>query len=280
MSVPGVNRPTLLIGGSGFLGKAVARRFDTLGHKVTVTTRSGAGDTTACDVGDPEMLGQLLSKLQPSVIVNCAVIPDFAPQTLARQYPVNVLAPGVMALYAKATGAHLVQASASLIYGAKAVRVDDSSPVAPDTDYGHAKLLAENLIAASGCRASVLQFCGLYGVGGPSHLGLNRAIDAARQGSAPVIAGSGMAKRNYLFIDDAADAVENVVTQRLTGVWRVASDEVLTIADIMKLVCSAFLPEKEPHYRDGPDAEDQIIVPSADFLKTRSMAEALAVSAP
>jgi len=269
---------TLLIGGGGFLGKAVARRFATVGHSLTITTRHRTAEATACDVADPAILGQLLGELKPSVIINCVASPDFAPRTLTRQYPVNVLAPGVMARYAATTGALLVHASASLIYGATTQQIDDSSPIAPDTDYGEAKLLAEKLVAASGCRAAVLRFCGLYGADGPTHLGLNRAIDAARNGDVPEIVGLGKAKRNYLHVDDAAAAIEHIVTHGLTGVWRVASDEVLSIADIMKLVCNSFLPGKEPQHRDGPEAQDQIIVPSPGLLKTRPMAEALVAS--
>lgn len=267
---------TLVTGATGFLGKATVQRLEADGYDVTATGRRKSDGIVECDLADPEALWRMLEDVAPAAVVNCAAEVDFSAASLPRQYAVNVLAPGVIAGWAAARGAHLVHASTILVHGIRTRRIGPNSPLKPDSDYGRAKLLAEQLIEASGCKHTLLRFCGLYGTGGPSHLGLNRAIDLARDGTPPVLVGKGKALRNYLYVDDASTMIVHCLKTELVGTHLAAGSESLRFADMLHLICTRFLADRAPERRDGSEAEDQVVELSPGLPGTRPMAQVLA----
>lgn len=264
----------LVFGARGFLGRAVVATARGAGLVVVGVGRGGDVDIT-CDVGNPGALERALSDAEPSAVVNCAVRVEFGDASLAELFPVNALAPGVMAAWCRRASAHLVHASTTLVHGARAELIEPSTPFKPDTVYGHSKLIAEELVDGAGCDAAVIRLCGIYGAGGPGHLSLNRVIDAARAGSPPTVTGRGTARRNYIHVDDAALVLVDAVRRRLVGVHLAAGPETLTIASMMQIVCDVLLPGTTPIHVEGSEAADQIVVHAPGLPAGRPMAEAL-----
>lgn len=264
----------LVLGASGFLGSATVAAARRQG--LDVVSASRAEDTDfRCDVADPAELTRVLSAARVNAVVNCAVDADFGSGVLARQYGVNALAPAVIARWAARTGAHLVQVSATLVHGGRTEAVNAFTPVNPDTDYGKSKLLAEQMICASGCIASIVRLGGVFGARGPEHLSINRAIRAARIGTLPELVGEGSARRNYVFVDDAADALIHCVTKQLGGTFLLAGRETLTVRQMVQTVCEVFVPGGSPVRHPGGEARDQVIESSAELPAGRSFREAL-----
>ena len=143
-------------------------------------------------------------------------------------------------------------------------------------DGSHRSRLTEQLIAASGARHCILRIAGVFGSGGPSHLGLNCAIDVASNGTPPLMIGSGKALRNYIYVKDAAEAIVCALREGIEGVHLLAGHEVLSISEMMRALCDIYLPGRHPAIKDGPEASNQVIKPS-DFLpRTRGFRDALA----
>ena len=46
-----------------------------------------------------------------------------------------------------------------------------------------------------------MRFPGIYGFGGPDHLGINVSIKNALNNKRPVLFGDGLARRNYIFVE-------------------------------------------------------------------------------
>jgi UDP-glucose 4-epimerase len=153
--------------------------------------------------------------------------------------------------------------------------IDAQTPIRPDTDYGKSKVLAEELISASGCKAAMVRLGGIFGRRGPDHLGLNRAIRAAAEGRPPTVVGTGRALRNYIHVDDAAEALAQAAVSGLTGTHLLAGSQVLSIADMLQAVCDAYLPGTTPVRADGPEAADQVVEVSGALRPSRPFAEAL-----
>jgi len=191
----------LITGATGFLGSATVSAARSAGLDVTAVSRSALPGHVGVDLEDHPALARILDHVSPAAIINCAAVIDFGSGMLARQYRVNTLAPAVMAGWAARHDALLVQASTIAVHGARVVRVDASTRLNPDTDYGRSKWLAEEMIQAAGCRAAVVRFGGLFGRASGDHLALNAAIRAAGEGTLPTVRGTGMAKRNYVYVE-------------------------------------------------------------------------------
>ena len=266
----------LVTGAAGFLGRSVTRSLKVLGMDIAAVVRQGDGlaERVVCDVADPGALCRVLDATRPACVVNLAAISDFSAGVLPRLYPVNTLAPAILANYCRANGAHLVQASTIAIHERRAARIGPDTPGSPETDYGRSKWLAEQAISASGCRSTVIRFGGIFGSDGPDHLGLNRAIRQARAGDKPTMVGQGSARRNYIYVEDAAAVVTTCVRHALTGVFY-AAGETMTIRGMLQAICDLWLPGEVPRVVDGDEAEDQVVAMSAALGSPRSFREAL-----
>lgn len=228
-----------------------------------------------CDLGDVSAVNNLVQTVAPDAIINCGASVDISKNSLARQVPVNCLAPGILATWASRHGALFVQTSTIVVHGVQVVRADHLAPVQPDTDYARSKSLAEELIKASGCRSTIIRIGGIFGISGPDHLGLNRTIRSAASGTVPTVKGDGAALRNYIHVRDAALALLDATQDELCGVFRLGGSEVLSMKEMLQKVCDVYLPGQSPIYKEGPTTTDQIVEPSPELRASRSFIESL-----
>ncbi|MGH8616795.1 MAG: NAD-dependent epimerase/dehydratase family protein [Burkholderiales bacterium] len=88
--------------------------------------------------------------------------------------------------------------------------------------------------------------------------------------------GDGRARRNYIYVEDAARQIAHALDHRVLGTHVIAGTEVLSVREMLCGVCAAFLPGQHPVLKPGPEAVDQLYAPSLEFPPTRSFAAALA----
>lgn len=267
--------PVLIFGAQGFLGKACVNHFRRKGHDLCAVGRRAADEITQCDMEDPAQIIKLLEATRPSVIINCAAKADFSTNVLSKIYAVNILAPAIIANYAAREKIQFIQASATLVYGARTEKVSLDNQINLDTDYGKSKLLADETILASGCKSAIVRFCGLFGRGGPEHLGLNKVIAEAANGTCPEIYGSGSARRNYLHVSDAANMIFHIADKSLSGTYLAAGSEILSIAEMFQAICDIYIPDSSPRKMQGQEAQDQIITSSPELPAARPFREGL-----
>ena len=270
-----MNSKVMVTGAGGFLGQQTANRLKFAGFDVVGIARQDTVGLVGCDLSQPDTVWNLLNQERPHVIVNCAVSANWGEDVLPELYPINVLMPAVLAAWARSAGAYLIHISGSLVCGSGAEFVSIQSPVSADTDYGRSKLLAEEAILASGVASVILRFGGIFGALGPDHLGLNRAIRGAKSGKRPTIVGSGLAKRNYIHVSDAAAAIEYYISNRLEGIHFCANHEVLSLSEIFQSLCDVYLPGSSPEIKAGNEARDQVTEPSQDLPATLLFRQAL-----
>ena len=265
----------LVTGARGFLGSAACSKLIGAGHDVMGVSRTAHTGTAAADLENSGSVISLLNAVRPNVIVNCAARVDFGIDILPSLFPVNVLLPALMGQWCRTNGGYLVQASTIVVHGAQVREAGYQTPDQPDTDYGRSKWLAEGNIDQSGCRAVSLRLGGLFGRSGPEHLGLNRALRAASRGEPPTLVGQGTARRNYLFVHDAAALVAYCVQSRPEGVRWVGGSQILTMRQMLDTICEVYLPGNRPVSVAGSEAADQIVHHSQDLPNGRSFREAL-----
>jgi UDP-glucose 4-epimerase len=273
-------KSVLLTGYTGFLGRHTLSALRDAGWRVLLAGRKQPEGSTDdayfhIDLEYPETILGLRELVHPDAIVHLACRIGWGGETLEQLYTSNVLATACVAELARHWGASLVFASAALVHGRAATRISSDSLVNPDTDYAKSKVLGEGAILASGVPHCSLRMGGLFGGAGPSHLGLNNAIADAQRGAAPTRVGDGTAKRNYLYVKDAALQCVYALENNIEGNHLLAGTQALSIGEMLNEVCDVLGDGFCPIEKEGGKASDQIIAPSAAFPETRTFRDAL-----
>ena len=255
----------LVTGADGFLGKEVFSILDNKSFDTIGISRNISGENYIyCDLSDPANVIRILDQTKPDFIVNLAAFVDFKKRDLKSFFPVNVLLPAILGNYCKVNDIQLVHSSSIVVHGFSHKFYSKNTEFSPNNSYGESKLLGDNIISASGCKASILRIGGIYGKNGPFHLGINKAIDDAIKGKLPFITGTGAIKRNYIYVKDIAYAIVKCIEERIAGVHYLGG-EIKTIKSMLTDICEVFVPGKQPKYIQGDDSIDQIIENSKYF---------------
>lgn len=277
----------LMTGSTGFTGKRVLSMLRDCGYEIChlVREKKGLEQEFVWDFGGA------LSKNLPhcDVVIHLAAHVDFGGNLDIIQYNVNTVSTIKLAAYAKTHDAYFIFASMAGIHGSQYTLVDESTPINPENHYALSKYLAEEVVKAYLDNYSILRICGIYGLDGPQHLGLNRALsNAIHKRIRPALRGSGKAKRNYICVHDVARWILHLVTKyesKETGVREIfylAGPEIMTIEDYLELIVEIILPGMELERIDGPESRDLVVKASAapfPQIRFRQYLESLVVPA-
>lgn len=268
----------LLTGGSGFLGSRVRAELDRAGAEVLLLGRRAEGPRQwAWDFAGPLPAGLPAA----DVLVHLAAAVDFSPSLDYALYRANVSATARLAVRCVVHGMPLLLASTVGVHGA-AEAPGPATPLAPATHYGLSKLLAEDVARATAPSSMLLRLAGLYGLDGPAHLGLNAAITGAvRQAEPPLLRGPGQARRNYLWVQDAARWIASlageVAAHPLAGtqVRYLAGPEDLSIREYLSAIVDTLLPGREMRREEGGDGADCLVAADPSPVPLTPFAAAL-----
>jgi dTDP-4-dehydrorhamnose reductase len=169
----------LLIGRHGQVGWELHRTLPVLGPVAAI-------DYPEIDLTDPQSIRQWVATVRPQIIVNAAAYTsvDGAEADLEQAMAINGNAPALLAELAHQSDAFLVHFSTSCVFdGTKTDPYLESDPARPVNIYGQTKLVADQAIAASGCRHLILRTSWLYGLRGKNFL---RKILHARRNQEPI----------------------------------------------------------------------------------------------
>jgi nucleoside-diphosphate-sugar epimerase len=139
---------------------------------------------------------------------------------------------------------HFVFFSTAAVYGNTIVPATEETSCAPLGRYARAKLLAEEIVRGACNRHRSLR-CGILRVSNVFGSTTNftrpqgvipRICRAIHDETLMSIWGDGGNTKDYLFLGDFLDAVQTVVMGGLTGTFNVASEQSLSVNDIVSLV--------------------------------------------
>jgi nucleoside-diphosphate-sugar epimerase len=203
------------------------------------------------------------------VLIHLAAQVDFERALEPTLYRVNTVATLHLASAARERNAYFILASTVSVHGADQAYLDEHSPIRPMTHYAMSKYLAEEAVKSHGGPYSLLRLNGIYGLDGPSHLGLNRALSGAfHRREKPVLRGPGKSRRNYICVIDVARWIEHLV-KRYEGSSHkslgpaetiyLAGPEVISIEEYLTQVAAALLPGEDILRREGAESGDIIV---------------------
>jgi UDP-glucose 4-epimerase len=219
----------LVTGASGFVGAAVVSAALDRGHEVTalvgpasrldrLTSVLDDVEIVRADLREAERLEQTVFEVRPAACVHLgaagAVVRENDLDTLLA---VNVLAPAVIARgLARAGAGRLVTAGSSSEYGPVDGVMDERLAPDPDDAYGVSKLagglLARVLGGQAGLETVHMRLFSVYGPGEDQRRLVPSVIRSLLTGT-PVALTPGGQVRDFIYVDDVADALLEAVAQ-------------------------------------------------------------------
>ena len=201
----------VVVGGTGFLGSALLRELHRSGADIRSVSRAerstGPWPHISADILNEAALTKALAGAE--AVFHAAGLAHINSGRIAsgRYDRINVDGTRNVARAAATNGARrIVLASSVAVYGT-GIRgpISESTPSAPDSDYGRTKLLAEQALhsARGNAQSVVLRFAAMYGPGDPGNVTRLARLLQRRQF---VWIGSGMNRKSLLHVEDAVRA--------------------------------------------------------------------------
>jgi UDP-glucose 4-epimerase len=248
-------RRVLVTGGAGFIGSHVGERFARDGYEVRVFDDLSSGARANCEA-DWSLLEHDVcdGAAVDRAVAGCETVIHLAAFTSVPEsfeyfdacYRTNVLGTyHVLEACARHGVRKLVFASSSAVYAelpdAPKTEADCPEPVSP---YAVSKLEGEHLLEAygqaRGLASAALRFFNVYGPRQPADSDYAAAVpiflERGLRGEALTIYGDGRQTRDFVFVQDVADAVFQAARGDAVGVYNVGTGsplEVLALADVI-----------------------------------------------
>lgn len=194
----------VLFGKNGQLGSEFRRSLPGLGNLTCLDYE----DLDLCDI---HALQQALNELKPNLIVNASAYTavDRAETEQETAMKINALAPGVMAEWARNSGAALIHYSTDYVFdGGKGSPYVESDRANPLNMYGKSKLAGEENIQQAGDAYLIFRTSWVYSVGGTGFV--NKVLEWARKNQTLKIVSDQVS--NPTWARDLADAAVSVLS--------------------------------------------------------------------
>lgn len=254
-------------GANGFSGRHLVATLEAAGHAPTAVVRkpSGFSKEVIADLGElvPADFTHIFG--QADVVFHLAAEPDFRLPFKESVYNVNGLAT-LQLINALKKDCHFIFASNALISGIREPHITIDTPDNPEIPYNIAKWMAEEYATRQLEHYTILRIGGIYGLGGPSHLFLNTALNKmVHERAIPTLNNDGKGRRNYLYVKDLCNIMLEIMQQRRTGKFVLAGNEILGMADIFNTAFDVLLKRHERIAVNDQPSADQVIEPNYAF---------------
>jgi len=245
----------LLLGGAGFMGRALAARLQSRGLEVHVVTRAA---TVAMPRGihvhgggieNVELLRRLLPGVGTVVHLASATTPGLSGKAPSLEANLNIGPTlGFLEELQRHADIRLVYVSSGgTVYGNPTLDpVPETAAVAPLSFYGAGKVAIENFLLCfqrvTGSPVAIARPSNLYGPGQPFYQGfgvIRTMLQHVRDGSTMKIWGDGTVVRDFVYIDDVVSALECLMDDaRASGIYNVGSGVGHSLVDLIGIIDS------------------------------------------
>lgn len=218
----------VVTGASGFVGRAVLVALAGRGIPVIAASRSsvppvpGVAPVQVADYRD-------LDPPAGAVLLHLAEPRDMAAAEAAGARHATSVTDLLAGLLAR-SWSHVVYASSAAVYGDGSDRPrQPDEAVEPPTVYGRAKLACEAMVLTRG--GSVARLANVYG---PGMAGNNVISDILAQmcASGPISVRATTPVRDFLWVDDAGEALAVLALRRPGGVFNIGSGRSVSVAEL------------------------------------------------
>ena len=239
-------RRTLVTGAAGFVGSRVTRALVAAGVEVHAVVRSEPGArldgidarVERCDLADPAAVGELVARVQPDVCIHCAWIATPGTYLTSPENSAHELVAERLAVSLVQHGCtRLVGLGTCFEYEPSDGPLSETSPLEPTTPYARAKVAAfSRMREACEGTSTTLAWARLFYLYGPGEdrRRLVPSVVLALLHGEPARTTPGEQRRDFLHVDDVADALVAVAQSNVTGGVNIGSGHAVSVREIVE----------------------------------------------
>jgi len=227
----------LVLGGGGFLGRAVRAALAEAGILTVAPTRSEL-DLAADHAGER---AAALLQATDAVLMLAALTPDKGRGLDPFMQNMRMAAAACAAMQ-KVRPAHVVYVSSDAVYPIDTARITEETGAQPADLYG-VMHLAREVMAKTEVQApvAVLRPTLVYGADDPHNsYGPNRLRRMARKDARITLFGQGEEMRDHILVDDVAELIRLTLCHRSSGTLNLATGRSISYADLARKVAGLF----------------------------------------
>jgi UDP-glucose 4-epimerase len=151
------------------------------------------------------------------------------------------------------------------VYGRPVILpIGESHPLQPLTYYGVSKLAAEKYISVfsqhQGFKSIILRLSTVYGPGEVYDRAIPNFIRRVIKDSPPIIYGSGLDVRDYIYVDDVIDAIITAIHKDCTGTYNIASGKGYTIREVAEKIIQISGKKLKPIFKSTKETPTKIVL--------------------
>ncbi len=265
-------------GGAGFIGSHLGRALAGMGHNVSAADNLSTGFRSSRDKdvslvkGDLEQskfLVRLFEKVRPSIYIHIAGQNDIStswedPVEDYRRTVGGIL--GVLQACRTETVHRIILVSSGEVLtpspGTESEPLDPQLPVNPLSPYGvsHAasEFYLESFAKLLSLKSTIVRFAPVYGPGqtttgegGVIGFAIRQTLLKSTQ-NPPSISGNGLRRRDYIYIDDAVEAILHLISNESEGIFHVGSGVLQSDRDIFREIGKVIGSTYPVHYQANP----------------------------
>ena len=236
----------LVTGANGLVGSRLAPKLAAQGHDVLATGRGprrgeGAFPYVACELTRADELSAMLDQARPELIVHCASMTEVDACEAAPQeaFAINVTATAQLAQTAKAQGAHLIYVSTDYVFDGEAGPYTEDALPNPRGVYALTKHMGEQAVRALAGSWAIARTASVYDWPPAGRMNFGAYLVMALRAGQPVTVFEDQSVSPSL-ASNVAELLAELGTRKLTGLWNVAGDEVVSRVEFGERVCQAF----------------------------------------
>jgi UDP-glucose 4-epimerase len=257
----------LLLGGTGFIGSALARRLQREKRPVHVLGR-----------GQEAQLEHALLQCCTVVHLACSTTPGASAASPSLELGDLALTLRVLDLLKAQPQTHLIFfSSGGTVYGnPQALPVTEGSPLAPLSNHGASKASQEifcEALRTRGHAVTILRPSNAYGPGQAMKggFGLVRTVlEHVRLGTAMEIWGDGGNVRDFVHVDDVAEACARLVSlPEDSGTYNLGSGKGYSVNEVLRMVEEVSGRPVSKTYRPARTVDVRDVVLDISLLETR-----------
>jgi UDP-glucose 4-epimerase len=256
----------MIVGGSGFVGRALRRELSARGHETIVASRRqqpvSGGSSTYVDLTSQTSVDELDLQGADAVCNLAACIPsESTPSTTEECYAINAIGAERLAARAAAAGcSRFIHVASGNAYHPDELYPGEAAQLYPfrhATAYLSSKVAGEILVRGVGHRSgmpvSIVRPSSVYGPGMDRSSVLAKFVELAAEQRAITVTGDGSRRADFVFLDDVAGFIADVLEREADGAWNVGSGQATSILELAHTITDVFRSSSAIHVLE-PDA--------------------------
>jgi nucleoside-diphosphate-sugar epimerase len=279
-----VGRRCLVTGATGHLGSYVTSRLVEAGARTTVLVRQESDlwrlweildeiEVARADLSEPATLDEALASAAPEYVFHLGWGGVTGEREDPEQVTGNVTGSLALLRAAAETGCEcFVGLGSQAEYGPSDGILTEDLPARPVTAYGVGKLcagmLTGRLAAMLGVRHVWLRLLATYGPKDDGRRMIPTVVERLLRGEVPALT-EGLQRWDYLYVEDAAEAICQSAVGAPTGVYNLASGEARAVREVVEKIRDLVDPALSLGFGEVPYSPGQVMRLEANISKLR-----------